>query len=78
MSRQNIQEHLVNAVKDAPPLAVGSMTLFGVQLSDWVLLLTAVYTVIRIISELRSWYRKKQDDRNSTILADRDTNDTDK
>lgn len=78
MSRQNLQEHLVNAVKDAPPLAVGSMTLFGVQLSDWVLLLTVVYTIIRIISELRSWNRKRQDDRNSTVLANRDSDDPNK
>ena len=74
----SIESHLVNAVKDVPPVAVGAVTLFGVQLSDFVLILTAVYTIIRIISELHLWYARKRDDRNSTVLADRNTDDTNK
>lgn len=75
MSKHTIQEHMVNAVKDVPPVAVGSLTLFGVQLSDWVLILTAVYTIIRIASELRQWKQRKTDDRDSAVLVGRDTND---
>ena len=51
-----IQQHIVHAVKDAPPIAIGSFVLFGIQLSDVVLILTAVYTVIRIFIELHTWY----------------------
>lgn len=32
-----------------PPVTVGSLVLFGIPLQEWVLLLTAVYTVIMII-----------------------------
>ncbi len=32
-----------------PPVAVGSLVLFGIPLQEWVLLLTAVYTIIMII-----------------------------
>lgn len=78
MTTNNIEHHVVNAVKDVPPFAVGAVTLFGVQLSDFVLILTAVYTIIRIISELHMWYARKRDDRNSTVLDNRNTNDTDK
>lgn len=78
MNKQTLQEHLVNAAKDAPPFAVGGLTLFGVNLSDWVLLLTAVYTVIRIIAELRQWRARKQDDSHSTVLGSRSTDDSNK
>lgn len=78
MNPNSLESHLVNAVKDVPPVAVGAVTLFGVQLSDFVLILTAVYTIIRIISELHLWYARKKDDRNSTVLASRDSDGTDK
>ncbi len=75
---QNLHDHLVNAVKDAPPIAVGSVVMFGVELSDWVLILTAIYTIIRIISEVRLWWSRKQDDSNSTILDSRDSDNPNK
>ncbi len=40
----------VEVVKDAPPVTVVGITLYGVTLSDWVLILTAIYTVMRIIA----------------------------
>lgn len=56
---QSIQEHAAHVIKDAPPIAVGGIVLFGVELSSWVLILTAVYTLIRIFVELHTWYKNK-------------------
>ncbi len=75
---QHLHDHLVNVVKDAPPVAVGGIVMFGVELSNWVLILTAIYTIIRIISEIRSWYARKQDDRNSAVLDSRNPDDPNK
>ncbi len=36
------------AGKSAPPIAVSGLTVAGVSLQDWVLILTAIYTVIQI------------------------------
>lgn len=35
-------------IKASPSVAVGGLTLFGVGLADWVLLLTLVYTALQI------------------------------
>jgi hypothetical protein len=40
------------------------MSLFGIELSSWVLILTAIYTITRIVIELHTWWvrnRKKKD-----------------
>lgn len=75
---QTLHDSLGHVVKDTPPIAVGAITLFGVELSNWVLILTAIYTIIRIISEVRSWYIRKQDDRNPTVLDSRDSDNPNK
>lgn len=72
-THNTVQDHIVNVVKDAPPIAVGGVVFFGVELSDWVLILTAIYTIIRIASELRMWYDRKRDDSNPTVLDRRDS-----
>lgn len=41
------------AVKAAPPLTVGGLTLWGVGLADWVLMLTALYTILQIFFLIR-------------------------
>ena len=59
-----IAQHIDTVVKDSPPVAVLAMSLFGIELSSWVLILTAVYTIIRIVIELHTWYvrnRKKKE-----------------
>lgn len=44
-----IRENTVGALVDAaPPATVGGLTLAGISLPDVVLILTAVYTVLRI------------------------------
>ena len=43
--RTNSAEHALAA---APPVAVSGFTLAGIGLSDWVLILTALYTALQI------------------------------
>ena len=40
------------AIKTSPPVIVTGVTLAGVQLQDWLIMLTILYTVIQIIIEL--------------------------
>jgi hypothetical protein len=45
------------AARAAPTLTVGGLTLFGVALSDWVLLATLIYTILQVGFLLRDkWY----------------------
>lgn len=46
-------EQLADIAKAAPPITVTGMTLAGYPLSQWVLLLTAIYTVIQIYATVR-------------------------
>jgi len=56
---------VTEAVKAAPPITVGGLTLWGVGLADWVLMLTAIYTVLQIGFLLRDKlgqrHRRKDD-----------------
>ena len=40
------------AIKTSPPVVVSGLTLAGVQLQDWLIMATILYTVIQIIIEL--------------------------
>ena len=40
------------AIKTSPPLIVTGMTLAGIQLQDWLIMATILYTVIQIIIAL--------------------------
>jgi len=40
------------AIKTSPPVIVTGVTLAGVQLQDWLIMATILYTVIQIIIEL--------------------------
>lgn len=42
-----------SAVKSAVPVSVAGLTWFGVPLSDWVMALTIIYTVLQIIFLVR-------------------------
>lgn len=44
---------VTEAIKAAPPITVGGLTMWGVSLSEWVLILTAVYTLLQIYFLLR-------------------------
>ena len=47
------QEKIGDLVKAAPPITVTSMTALGFSISDWVLLLTAIYTLLQIFLVIR-------------------------
>jgi hypothetical protein len=48
------------AAKAAPPVGVGGMVLVGVPLSDWVLILTGLYTALQLFFLLRDkWWRDR-------------------
>ena len=52
----------VETAKALPTITVGGLTLFGVGLSDWVLILTIGYTALQIFFLLRDkWYRQRKD-----------------
>jgi hypothetical protein len=46
-------ELAAEAVKASPPLTVAGLTIYGVGLQDWILILTAIYTVIQIFILIR-------------------------
>jgi len=50
---QHIEHGLsMAAIKTSPPLIVTGMTLAGIQLQDWLIMATIIYTVIQIIIAL--------------------------
>jgi len=52
-SSQHIESGLSMAVaKTSPPVVVSGLTLAGVQLQDWLIMATILYTVIQIIIAL--------------------------
>ena len=52
-SSQHIEHGLsMAAIKTSPPIIVTGVTLAGVQLQDWLIMVTILYTVIQIIIAL--------------------------
>ena len=50
---QHIENGLsMAAIKTSPPIIVTGVTLAGVQLQDWLIMATIIYTVIQIIIAL--------------------------
>ena len=50
---QHIEHGLsMAAIKTSPPIIVTGVTLAGVQLQDWLIMATIIYTVIQIIIAL--------------------------
>jgi len=50
---QHIEHGLsMAAIKTSPPVIVTGMTLAGIQLQDWLVMVTIFYTVIQIIIAL--------------------------
>ncbi len=50
---QHIEHGLsMAAIKTSPPVIVTGMTLTGIQLQDWLVMVTILYTVIQIIIAL--------------------------
>ena len=42
-------EQLSDAIKAAPPITITGMTIVGIPIQDWVLMLTLVYTILQIL-----------------------------
>lgn len=50
----------VAAAKMAPPVVATGMHLFGIQLSDWLILATLVYTVLQITVLLQKLWLERR------------------
>jgi Phage holin T7 family, holin superfamily II len=58
MTVDNKQEIAVAAVKTAPPLlVVGTHTVLGFTLNDWVSILTIIYIVLQVTYLLHKWFK---------------------
>ena len=52
-SQQHLEHGLsMAAIKTSPPIIVTGMTVAGIQLQDWLIIATILYTVIQIIIAL--------------------------
>ena len=62
---QHIENGLsMAAIKTSPPVIVTGMTLVGIQLQDWLIMATIIYTVIQIIialPELKKSFKEWRD-----------------
>jgi hypothetical protein len=47
-------ETINEVARAAPPLGVGGLSLYGIPLNEWVLLLTAIYTIFLIVDKFPS------------------------
>ena len=64
-SQQHFEGVSMAVAKASPPIAVSGLTLAGVQLQDWLIMATLLYTVILIIialpklkQSLKEWRNK--------------------
>ncbi len=62
MSQENIKQLLV----DAPPVSMASLLLMGVPLNTWIMILTFIYVLLRLVFFIYDRYalfkRKKTDE----------------
>lgn len=58
MKPENSGEYITAITKASPPISVTAMTLVGVSLQDWVIILTLVYTVLQIAFLLYGKYKE--------------------
>lgn len=57
----NHPEIVTEAARAAPAVTVTGLTLFGVSLADWVLILTLLYTVLQMFFLIRDkWYYQRK------------------
>lgn len=48
-----MKEYTMDIVRVSPPITVSAFTLFGFPLQNWVLILTAIYTLLQIYVLMR-------------------------
>jgi hypothetical protein len=57
----NHSDVFTEAAKAAPTVTVGGLTLYGVGLSDYVLIVTLIYTVLQIYFLVRDkWWKPRK------------------
>lgn len=54
MNNDKIKDEIA---RSAPPVGVSALTLFGVNLADWVYILTVIYLIVQIVYLLYKIYR---------------------
>ena len=58
----DLQHELIAGVaRAAPPVTVTGLSMFGVGLADWLILVTIVYTVLQIVFLVRDRMRRKKE-----------------
>ena len=66
-----MQDHIADFGKASPPIAITSLSLFGLPLSEWVYLLTAIYTLLLILGFLRKlFFSYRRSDRDPACAED--------
>lgn len=61
------KETLIELAKDSPIPAVGGLTLLGVSLPTWIMVLTFAWAVIRLADAAVSFYWKWKDRKNGRL-----------
>lgn len=52
------------ALRAAPPISIGGLTMFSIPLNEWVLLMTLVYTIFLIVDKAWVLYQRWKEKRN--------------
>lgn len=55
----NTETILTEAVKLAPPVSVSTLTIMGMQIADWVYIMTFVYTIVLIVCKIHNEFFRK-------------------
>lgn len=58
-SGDHAHEYVVGAVKVSPPVAVSGSVIMGMELQDWVLVATLIYTVLQIAITVHRFFKDK-------------------
>lgn len=61
MDTKHSLEYLVEATKASPPVTVTGLAIAGASLQDWVLMLTALYTLLQIFLLVRKYFKERRD-----------------
>ena len=61
------QERLASVAKAAPPITITGMTIVGIPIQDWVLMLTLVYTILQILIIARRFMLNHRDTDNTCV-----------
>ena len=60
MTHDKAFEYVVEATKASPPVTVTGLAIAGASLQDWVLILTALYTLLQIFLLVRKYIKERR------------------